>query len=813
MIVSDRYLESHRLCYAVSSRGKLHLVRPSNAVFVLPDFAPLHQVSRIDKILHQENSAPTRPERIPLSPKDNGEEFHELINSVALRLHQFKLETERALNEVRRAGITAYELLKNPDSVRTTSIFTPDAAKRIFNTDNPSYAELYATHKLLADDAAHFIPDTTRHIDTATFLVRAPQDVELNEQVVEWIRGSSPQIESFLEKSQKLITISRSLPPRSIPTLLNVEIPPELYFTDTDRMIIDFIAGYVTGRRAFIPTDTAALMPTIIKRSGMYPTLDPDRDAAKLFLTEIGVWQPSESLPALGDAGQSVLAIFEDQPVTEIFVDANEGCRHDFGDMPVYTIDDASAHELDDGISIERTPDGDWLHIHIANPSAFITPDSQVAGLARLRQTTLYLPDNMRPMLPIHQPEFKVSGFARELNEMPTMTFSARLADDGDIAEYKVRPGIVRNVKILTYDNVDDAISTGESPLRQAWWTASYIRPDYQLTGKKFDAVTFEIAAQLRSIEDIIRKHREWRIQRGALRIQFPNSSIQVNPTPLPNTKDTTWPTFIRGNAGIMLSLGDQSSRSRSLIEEMMIIANRVAGLFGREHNIPVAYRGLSTTIPTSLIDQAQSLHLSGVKQLPSSISRQILSTSGGWLLQQSTTPKAHELLGITAESGGYVQVTSPMRRYLDVLAHWQFGAFLRGDQMPFSLDDLSGTGEYSLLQASRRLFRRRFFSQRYSQFYAAHAVSQLLVDPTGIASTHLEFIGDKPRLTGFIIDQEIQGTSYLAPRLISVKELGIHGFLFLEPGEKAPGFEDEFPVEISGVNEAEGQVRFRMSR
>ena len=47
-----------------------------------------------------------------------------------------------------------------------------------------------------------------------------------------------------------------------------------------------------------------------------------------------------------------------------------------------------------------------------------------------------------------------------------------------------------------------------------------------------------------------------------------------------------------------MLSFGDQSSRSRSLIEEMMIIAGRVAGLFAQQHNLPVAYRGLTTNIP-----------------------------------------------------------------------------------------------------------------------------------------------------------------------------------------------------------------------
>src|SRR5579862_3966836 len=552
IIVSDRYLKSHRLGYAVNSRGRLFLVRPNSAVFVIPQFAPLSKVRRIDEILHQENNIPTRPDRIPLSPKVDADEFHDLLNDVAIRLHQFRIDTEKMSNELRRAEIDAYALLRHPDPSRTTSVFTPDAAKRLFQNDSPSYAQLYATHKLLADDKTHFVPDATRHIDTATFLVRAQREVTLHGQVTDWIRESSPEIQSFVEKSRKLITLSRSLPPQTVPTKVDIEIPSDLHFSTNDRIIIEFIINYVTGRRGYIANDTLALMPTLVKQTGMYPaqiTANPDRNAAKLFLTEIGVWQPSESLPMLSNAGRSVNVIFEERPIADTFVDANAAIRHDFGEMAVYTIDDAGAHELDDGISIEQTGQEIWLHIHIANPSAFITPDSQIAQLARLRMTTLYLPDNVRPMLPIGNPDFTVNGFAKGLREMPTMTFSARLSEDGDIAAYKVRPGIVRNVKILTYDDVNDAIFPGAKTQRAAWWTPSYSRPDFKAMGKEFDNITPEIDSHLRTIDDTVQKHRDWRIRQGALRIKFPGSAIQVNPSPLPNPQSLLTPTYIRGHA------------------------------------------------------------------------------------------------------------------------------------------------------------------------------------------------------------------------------------------------------------------------
>lgn len=817
------------MCYAVSDRGKVFICRPSSTVFTIPDFAPLDQVQRVDELLGTaEDSIPKRPERVAEVPTDDAQEYNETLNSLALRLHHLKVETDKAVKYVRHNYKSVYSLLKHQDPTRTTSVFTPDAAKLLFNTEEPTYAELYATHKLLADDNVHFVTDPTRHLETATFLVRANRDVLLVSRVLNWIRESSPEVESFLGKCRKLIAISRSLPKSLVPTRLDVQLPPELYFNGNDRHLIEFISGYVTGRQGFIPSDKLALTPLLIKRTGMYPQNiipNPDRNAAKLFLTEIGVWQPSESIPSHSDAGVIMSQIYQQQTASEIIDDANAAIRYDFGEMPVYTIDDASAHELDDGISVEETDQGIWLHVHIANPSAFLSPQSHIAELARLRQTSLYLPDKMYPMLPVGDENFSVKGFSKESHIMPTMTFSARLSSDGNITDYKVRPGLVRNVKILTYDDVDEAIFPGEQTKRNAWWTSSYSNPDYTAMGKSFDSVSPEIQSHLRLIENTIQKHRDWRTNQGALRLNFHGGSIQVNPKPLkwepltaPQSKKSdlaalrrTVPTFVRGNAGIMVSFTDQNSRSRSLIEEMMIIAGRVAGLFAQQHNLPVAYRGLTTNIPPSLLEECRSIHISGTKQLPSTLSRQILSTAGGWLLQQSPSPQNHDFLGISAENGGYIQVTSPMRRYLDILAHWQFEAHLRGSSYPFTINQLSGTGDMSLLQASRRLYRRTFLSRKFNQFFAAHAVSQLVADPDGIGSTHMEFLHGKPKLTGFLISKEIQGSTYLVPRMIGVKELGVQGVLMLGPNEKLPEFERDFSVEIQEVNDVEGQILFKL--
>jgi exoribonuclease-2 len=249
------------------------------------------------------------------------------------------------------------------------------------------------------------------------------------------------------------------------------------------------------------------------------------------------------------------------------------------------------------------------------------------------------------------------------------------------------------------------------------------------------------------------------------------------------------------------------------LIEEMMIIAGRIAGKFAQEHNLPVAYRGLSTNIPQSLLDECRSLQISGTGELPIELSRRLLSTAGSWTLNQSTTPQSHDLLGISAEHGGYVQVTSPMRRYLDILAHWQFESHLRSSPLPFTPETLNGTGENSLLQASRRVYRRIFWSRKVSQFYVASAVEQLVKSPGEIGTSHLEWKGGRFRLSAFLVDEEILGTFYLIPRLVVIKELGVRGMLMLRAGETTPDQGTEFEVEIQEVNVVEGQIVVRLAR
>ena len=82
--------------------------------------------------------------------------------------------------------------------------------------------------------------------------------------------------------------------------------------------------------------------------------------------------------------------------------DLDAATRRDFTTThSVFTIDDASTTEIDDGISLERLPDGGIrLWVHIADPSRWVAPGTPLAAEAQRRTKSLYLPTGMVPMFP-----------------------------------------------------------------------------------------------------------------------------------------------------------------------------------------------------------------------------------------------------------------------------------------------------------------------------------------------------------------------------------------------------------------------------
>lgn len=95
------------------------------------------------------------------------------------------------------------------------------------------------------------------------------------------------------------------------------------------------------------------------------------------------------------------------------------------------------------------------------------------------------------------------------------------------------------------------------------------------------------------------------------------------------------------------------------LVTEMMILCGEAIATYGSRNNIALPYRGQ----PQSNIDASAFAHL---PEGPVRSSAVVKILRGAEI--DFRKPIRHGVLGLP----GYVQFTSPIRRYLDLLAHYQ---------------------------------------------------------------------------------------------------------------------------------------------
>jgi len=401
--------------------------------------------------------------------------------------------------------------------------------------------------------------------------------------------------------------------------------PGSVDWQTSDRPRLEAIERYATLKEEATPRDTtqAQEVLTALQR----PTTP---EAAFDLLVALGLWQPHENLflrrsqipvqfpPTVLAMATSRLA----SPPTDADRD-----RRDLTHLKVYTIDDASTLEIDDGLSWEVLPDGrEQLWVHIADPTRWITPGDDLDLEARRRSTTLYLPTGMIPMFPS-----EIATGPMSLNqgqECCALSFGVVLAPDGSVADYTIAPTRIKPTYRLTYEDVNEMLELG-----------------------------VQAEPEIAAIARWVTLRSQWRQAQGAISIHMPEASIKVQ------------------DDEVTIQLLDDS-QARQLVAEMMILAGEVAARYGQAHNLPLPFRNQPQP---ELPPETELLQLPPGPVRYSAI-RRCMPRS-----EVSLTPARHASLGLDT----YAQVTSPIRRYSDLLAHFQIKAHLRGEAPPFSAEAL----------------------------------------------------------------------------------------------------------------------------
>ncbi len=353
--------------------------------------------------------------------------------------------------------------------------------------------------------------------------------------------------------------------------------------------------------------------------------------AAFQLLVDLGLWSPHENLFLRRSQipvqfPNKVLEVAHhriESPPPDLDTD-----RVDLTHLKVYTIDDESTREIDDGLSLEYLPDGqERIWIHIADPTRWVIPGDELDLEARRRSTTIYLPTGMIPMFPSELATGPMSLVQGKI--CCALSFGVILDATGEVQDFQICASSIKTTYRLTYEDVDEMLELGG----------------------------VQEESELEAIALWAKRRKDWRQTQGAISIHMPESSIKVQDDEI-----------------TIEVLND--SIARQLVAEMMILAGEVAARYGQTHNIPIPFRNQ----PQPELPPEEELILLPAGPVRFCAIRRCMPRS-----ELSITPAGHASLGL----GTYTQVTSPIRRYTDLLTHFQLKAHLRGTAPPFSAQEV----------------------------------------------------------------------------------------------------------------------------
>ncbi len=285
--------------------------------------------------------------------------------------------------------------------------------------------------------------------------------------------------------------------------------------------------------------------------------------------------------------------------------------RLDLTGLHSISIDDPGTREIDDALALERCDDGTAvIWVHVADPHRLITPGSAIDDEARRRGTTLYLSGGLQPMLPLVLGAGPLSLSSG--GRRAAVSLALTLDADGNLCQARLVRSWIRVAYSLSYADADELIELAPPE-----------DPD------------------LACLDGMLRTRRDWRTRCGALAMDQPEGRIR------------------RGEAGPELVITEPGP-SRALVAEAMILAGAAAAAWAATADVAMPFRcqdGHSSLSPEQLL------------ALPEGPVRWAHQRLGLARSRLQPRPGPHRSLGLEA----YLQWTSPIRRYGDLLAHRQW--------------------------------------------------------------------------------------------------------------------------------------------
>ncbi|KAI0058679.1 RNB-domain-containing protein [Artomyces pyxidatus] len=614
----------------------------------------------------------------------------------------------------------------------------------------------YCVQKHLMAHPRQYLATRHKYFSTQLFHVRPRSHVERYDFVLGMFRTKDARLSSFSENVRRIVASLREqasaldhTTPSSTPTT-------ELEFTGTDRIVIEFLIDSLHDIHSSQLNHYTSLVCALVKDCQLYQGAISSETTRQLLI-DIGVFAPWQDFasrrielgPLRLTADHSRLSAEHDAITSKSLdriktsvpsssplgpedfypSDLLESIRHDFGSLPVYVVDDHGAEELDDGLSIEVDPTDSnrmWLHVHVADPTILLHPSHTFSLRARELTQTMYFHHCSWPMLPssLVREKFSLGSGLTSGSPQTVLTFSAKIDAAGNIVDYRVRAGVIRNIHILQYDEVDKAMSfAGLRPLHP------FGRPDC-IPNPQPPSLSQTDAENLRMLDKLVDRVVKRRL-RNRNNFSYSNQTaiLSVTPKPLPSSAlPPSRPVVFRGFPEMSYSVfrGEESDvGSRRIISEAAKLACRVASRFATDRRMMLPRRSVGAPMAPSdsaLADLVATRNERGYVNMIDVRAAHIVLPP----VEVTTKPKQHWLLGLRAGEG-YVKVTSPLRRYADLHAHWQIKhallhgkPFFKTAEIQAHIDETSPR-EFNLNAISRAhtLFWNLLYIRRQMDHYA----------------------------------------------------------------------------------------------
>lgn len=323
--------------------------------------------------------------------------------------------------------------------------------------------------------------------------------------------------------------------------------------------------------------------------------------------------------------------------------------RRDLRNITAVTIDGEDAKDLDDAVSVEILPNGNYkLGVHIADVSHYVREGNPLDKEAFKRGTSVYLLDRVIPMLPK-----KLSNGVCSLNpRVDRLALSCFMEIDpsnGKVVDHDIFESVIKTKERMTYTDVTKILRDEDPETIEKY---KYLHEDFKNMGKLFE---------------ILNKKR---MSRGAIDFDFAECKIILDENGKP----------------IDIKLRERAI-ANTIIEEFMLVCNETVAEHFFWMNAPFVYRIHEDPDMEKLIHFSEfaynlgypvrlkedEIHPKDLQKILEQVRGKKEETVVSTLLLRSMMKAKYSQVcvghfGLAAKY--YSHFTSPIRRYPDLVIH-----------------------------------------------------------------------------------------------------------------------------------------------